>query len=76
MLTGIRQIKLPVGDLQVSVRWYARVLGLRLVAELADPDGTLVRIVTPPQAGPFVGVVSGPDGSPSFYDTPRLRVDP
>ena len=37
-LLAIRQIKIPVTDLARSVRWYARLLGLRLHREFVEGD--------------------------------------
>ncbi|GAB2665678.1 VOC family protein [Kribbella swartbergensis] len=39
-LTRIRQVKLPVGDLERSTRWYRQALGLDLAAEFYK-DGVL-----------------------------------
>jgi catechol 2,3-dioxygenase-like lactoylglutathione lyase family enzyme len=153
-LTMIRQIKLPVSDLQRSVDWYRRLLGLHLGWEfmeggvvrgavlvhrptgfliglrdrqvvsgkpsldgfdafsigvasidalhrirercdrldiahdepldrgpggwqldVPDPDGTVVRFLSPVEDVDFAGVEFFEDGSMTFYDRPRLRVD-
>ncbi|MFC5002170.1 VOC family protein [Dactylosporangium cerinum] len=41
--------------------------------DLPDPDGTVIRFLSPFGAHPpFAGVEFHADGPPSFYDTPRL----
>lgn len=41
--------------------------------DVPDPDGTVVRILTPfGESAPFTGVEFHPDGPPTFYETPRL----
>ena len=44
---GIHHIKLPVTDLERSVRWYCDVLGARRLTELDHrrPDGTLFAVI-------------------------------
>jgi catechol 2,3-dioxygenase-like lactoylglutathione lyase family enzyme len=154
-LTMIRQVKLPVSDLQRSVSWYRRLLGLHLGWEFVedgvvrgavlvhrptgfliglrdrqvipgnpvlegfdvvsfgvssvealhrirercvrlgvahgepfdrgpsgwqldvpDPDGTVVRFLSPLDDVDFAGVEFFADGTMSFYDRPRLDVEP
>jgi len=44
--------------------------------DVPDPDGTVVRILSPfGEHAPFSGVEFGSDGAPTFYQTPRLQLD-
>ncbi|WP_269459044.1 VOC family protein [Micromonospora inositola] len=41
--------------------------------DVPDPDGTIIRLLSPfGEHPPFMGVEFPADGSPTFYDTPRL----
>jgi catechol 2,3-dioxygenase-like lactoylglutathione lyase family enzyme len=154
-LTMIRQVKLPVSDLQRSVDWYRRLLGLPRGGEFVedgvvrgavlvhrptgflvglrdrqvipgkpalegfdavsfgvpsvealrriqsrcdrlgvahgepfdrgpggwqldvpDPDGTIVRFLSPMEDVDFAGAEFLADGTVAFYDRPRLKVEP
>lgn len=44
--------------------------------DVPDPDGTVIRFLTPfGEHGKFMGLEFHTDGPPSAYDTPRLRLD-
>ncbi|TCO48560.1 catechol 2,3-dioxygenase-like lactoylglutathione lyase family enzyme [Kribbella antiqua] len=44
--------------------------------DVPDPDGTVIRILSPfGEHAPFSGVEFGPDRAPTFYSTPRLQLD-
>ncbi|TDO29628.1 catechol 2,3-dioxygenase-like lactoylglutathione lyase family enzyme [Kribbella sp. VKM Ac-2527] len=44
--------------------------------DVPDPDGTVIRILSPfGEHAPFNGVEFLADGSPTFYSTPRLQLD-
>jgi catechol 2,3-dioxygenase-like lactoylglutathione lyase family enzyme len=44
--------------------------------DVPDPDGTVIRILSPfGEHAPFTGVEFGPDGGPTFYSSPRLQID-
>jgi catechol 2,3-dioxygenase-like lactoylglutathione lyase family enzyme len=40
-ITGIHHVKFPVTDLERSRRWYERVLGLQVLVDFPDEDGTV-----------------------------------
>jgi catechol-2,3-dioxygenase len=40
-LVGLRNVKVPVSDLQIALDWYGRVLGFRPTIEFSDADGVL-----------------------------------
>jgi catechol 2,3-dioxygenase-like lactoylglutathione lyase family enzyme len=44
-IVGVHHIKLPVTDLSRSRQWYERVLGLRVVGDFPDEDGTVRGLV-------------------------------
>ena len=61
MLVGLRNVKVPVTDLQVALDWYGRVLGFRPTTEFPDAEG----------------VVRGVHGElPGIGDVLALREDP
>jgi catechol 2,3-dioxygenase-like lactoylglutathione lyase family enzyme len=44
--------------------------------DVPDPDGTVIRILSPfGDHAPFTGVEFGPEGAPTFYTSPRLQLD-
>jgi catechol-2,3-dioxygenase len=60
-LAGLRNVKVPVTDLQLALDWYGRVFGFRQTIEFADADG----------------VVRGVHGElPGIGDVLALREDP
>jgi catechol 2,3-dioxygenase-like lactoylglutathione lyase family enzyme len=40
-ITGIHHVKFPVSDLERSRRWYQEVLGLQVLVDFPDEDGTV-----------------------------------
>jgi catechol 2,3-dioxygenase-like lactoylglutathione lyase family enzyme len=58
-----------------------RAPGYGAALDIPDPDGTLVRIVWHDPRGPaarstFLGIETGPDGTPRPYYEPRLALAP
>ena len=40
-ITGVHHVKFPVSNLQQSREWYLRVLGLQVLVDFPDEDGTV-----------------------------------
>ncbi len=75
-LAGFDVVSLGVPSVDVLKALAERFDELGVQLDVPDPDGTVIRILSPfGEHAPFTGVEFGPDRTPTFYPTPRLQLD-
>jgi glyoxylase I family protein len=73
-LAGVQHVALTVTDARASADWYARVLGLRVVARFEEGGGDRLKIIL--SDGRFVlGVVEHRGAGPGRFDERRPGLD-
>lgn len=61
VLHGLHHLKLPVGDLDRSVRWYADVLGYALAQDFVEDGVRMGVLLHHPRGGPPLALRLDPD---------------
>ena len=75
-LTGVQHVALTVSDACSSAGWYARTLGLRVVAEFAEDGGDRYKIILADPAGRLtVGLVEHRGAAAERFDERRPGLD-
>lgn len=73
-LHGLHHVTLTVSDLDVSVGWYARVLGFTEVTRVRA-DGMHKALVSRPDLPPISFVAHGDSAVPDAFDEHRVGLD-